>query len=376
MPEAEITIDMRLLIVGQGLAGSHLSLEAIRRGHQVTVVDLHRGASSSRISAGLLNPAAGRRFTLQRETWQQWQTALAIYRYWEQQWSLPLLDPRRMWRPFQDEKERFHFHKRLSYPPARQIMRESTDFFPDWLPPSWKGRATAVIDPVYLLNVPLFLDRTRLEIQKQGQLIEEWFDWDTLVPGPLNAQWKGKIYDKVFLCEGASLLHNPWFRWVPFQTSKGSILDFPRSPFRLPPDWILNCKHWLFQDHQGKARLGATASPPSSQPPQMHPPQQVSNADSALIPLLQSYDNEWNQLSGHEIVHTGYRPRLPDNQPLVGLHPALPSLGVLNGTGGRGGILTPWLAMRLFAWMDHQLPLPPQVDCRRNFPVSTASPFD
>lgn len=364
---------MRLLIVGQGLAGSHLSLEAIRRGHQVTVVDLHRGASSSRISAGLLNPAAGRRFTLQRETWQQWQTALSIYRYWEKQWSLSLLDPRKMWRPFQDEKERFHFRKRLSYPPARRTLCERTDSFPDGLPASWRERPAALIDPAYLLNVPLFLDQTRLEIQKQGQLIEEWFDFDALVPGLSNAQWKGVSYDKVFLCEGASLLHNPWFRWVPFQSSKGSILDFPRSPLPLDTDWILNSKHWLFQDHHGKARLGATAFPPSSQPPQIHSSRQVSDADSSLIPLLQSYDMELSHLSGHEIVHTGYRPRLPDNQPLTGLHPAFPSLGVLNGTGGRGGILTPWLAMRLFAWIDHQLPLPLQVDCRRNFPVSQAN---
>lgn len=357
----------RLLIVGQGLAGSHLALEAIRRGHKVTVVDLHRGASSSRISAGLLNPAAGRRFTLQRENWQQWQTALAIYHYWEKRWSLPLLDRRRMWRPFQDEKELFHFRKRLSYPPAQRIMSEQSDHSPNWLPTSWKARPAALIHPTYLLNVPLFLDQARQEIQRQGQLVEEWFDFDTLVPGETVAHWKGTPYDQVFLCEGSFLLHNPWFHWVPFQTSQGSILDFPQSPFPLDTDWILNSRHWLFQDHNGKARLGATAFPPSRKSPQIHPATSACHHESSLIPLLRSYDMDWNQLSGHEIVHTGYRPRIQDNHPLTGLHPAYPSLGVLNGTGGRGGILAPWLAMRLFAWLDHRLPLPSHVDCRRNF---------
>lgn len=359
-----------LLIVGQGLAGSHLALEGIRRGHRVTVVDLHRGASSSRISAGLLNPAAGRRFTLQRDTWQQWRTALQVYRYWEKRWNLSLLDARKMWRPFVDERERFHFQKRLDYAPAQSAMREATlDQQPDWLPANWRNQEAVLLDPVYLLNVPRFLDRALQEIQSQGTYLNEWLDQSDLQITPEQILWKGKAYSHVVFSEGGFLINNPLFDWIPFQTSKGSILDFPQSPAQLSADWVLNRKHWFFTNCKGLARLGATAHPPAKQAPIIHSPQPLHACQDPVQKLLETYQLQDDPSLGSVIVNTGYRPRVSDNQPLVGQHPRYPSVAIINATGGRGGILLPFLAMRLMAKIDHNLALPQPMDCRRNFPA-------
>ena len=55
------------LIVGQGLAGSLLAQELLRRGRSVHVVDDRWKSSSSQVAAGLMTPLTGRRFTLTKE---------------------------------------------------------------------------------------------------------------------------------------------------------------------------------------------------------------------------------------------------------------------------------------------------------------------
>ena len=55
------------LIVGQGLAGSLLAQELLRRGRTVHVVDDHWKSSASQVAAGLMTPLTGRRFTLTKD---------------------------------------------------------------------------------------------------------------------------------------------------------------------------------------------------------------------------------------------------------------------------------------------------------------------
>ena len=55
------------LIVGQGLAGSLLAKELLRRGRAVHVVDDRWKSSSSQVAAGLMTPLTGRRFTLTKD---------------------------------------------------------------------------------------------------------------------------------------------------------------------------------------------------------------------------------------------------------------------------------------------------------------------
>ena len=52
---------MEVLIVGQGLCGTFLSLELERAGISHLVIDERRPFSASRAAAGLINPVTGRR---------------------------------------------------------------------------------------------------------------------------------------------------------------------------------------------------------------------------------------------------------------------------------------------------------------------------
>lgn len=54
------------IIVGQGLAGSLIALNLLRRGKSVRVIDDGHKHAASKVAAGLINPITGRRHVL---TW-------------------------------------------------------------------------------------------------------------------------------------------------------------------------------------------------------------------------------------------------------------------------------------------------------------------
>ena len=48
------------LIIGQGLAGSTLAVELLKRGKSILVVDRQDGGGSTRVAAGLVTPLTGK----------------------------------------------------------------------------------------------------------------------------------------------------------------------------------------------------------------------------------------------------------------------------------------------------------------------------
>ena len=54
------------IIVGQGLAGSLIAYELLKRNRKILVYDLPEENQSSSVAAGLFNPVTGRRFV---KTW-------------------------------------------------------------------------------------------------------------------------------------------------------------------------------------------------------------------------------------------------------------------------------------------------------------------
>ena len=67
------------LIVGQGLAGSCLAWEFLRRGVPFHIADLGTGGSS-RVAAGLINPITGKNFEPSWRIAEFYPQAMAFYR--------------------------------------------------------------------------------------------------------------------------------------------------------------------------------------------------------------------------------------------------------------------------------------------------------
>ena len=88
------------LIVGQGLAGSLLAKELLRRGRSFHVVDDRWKSSSSQVAAGLMTPLTGRRFTLTKDYPELFASAQARLT------ELGVFRPIQVYRMFVDDEQR------------------------------------------------------------------------------------------------------------------------------------------------------------------------------------------------------------------------------------------------------------------------------
>ena len=91
---------MKILIVGQGIAGTLLAWSLRRRGAKVHIADVALPGHSSRAAAGIINPVTGKRFVkswrfdeffpVAKNIYQQLEQELGIT-FWEERPTLRLL---------------------------------------------------------------------------------------------------------------------------------------------------------------------------------------------------------------------------------------------------------------------------------------------
>ena len=99
-------MNVDFLIIGQGLAGSTLAVELLKRRRSILVVDRQDGTGSTRIAAGLITPLTGKGMN---PAWRQQYylpKALEFYHALEQESGRKLYHPTPVVRVFASERER------------------------------------------------------------------------------------------------------------------------------------------------------------------------------------------------------------------------------------------------------------------------------
>jgi flavin-dependent dehydrogenase len=77
----------KILIVGQGIAGSCLALEFISNGIEVVVISEKNENSASKIAAGLFNPLVLKKLNLGWKAYETLKAAKNFYSYWQSYWD-------------------------------------------------------------------------------------------------------------------------------------------------------------------------------------------------------------------------------------------------------------------------------------------------
>ena len=348
------------IIVGQGLAGSLLAWELIRRGRRVLVIDDGHRSSSSRVAAGLVNPLAGMRFNAHPRT-ADWLASMHRT-YGEIARTLrtaPYFHPLPMRRLFRSpEQQRFH-RRQLENATVQPYLAEA--FGPDEAGSAVRAphggfcqRETGTV------ALPRLLDDLRQWLRDQGALIEA-----ESLPGDIAAEGNNVRVGKrqtaqLIFCEGYRVRDNPWFDWLPLQPDKGEILRLQSS--RTLTHDIVNGAHWLIPLAEGGYRFGAT-----------HEHQQIDCQPTAQgrRKLEQGLEALLTDASDIQIVEhkAGVRPATADRNALLGTHPKIHRLHVCNGFGALGALSIPWHAGVMADYLVDRAPLPADVDIARCTPT-------
>jgi glycine/D-amino acid oxidase-like deaminating enzyme len=331
--------EMEFLIVGQGLAGTTLAWELIRRGREVMIVDAEETVTSSKIAAGLVTPITGQRMALSWRIHETLHTAREFYGRIEAELAAPLLHERPILRLFRDAAEAARWGRR----------RADTAFAPFIERPfvdvgefgGFEIRGGGYLD------CARYLGDSREVFKKRGMYEARYLDPVEAATHP--ARW-------VIFCQGFAAARNPFFGWVPWKAAKGEILTV-RIPALAGENRILTAGQWLAPVGSEFFRTGSTY--------EWH--QLNSNPTAEARTLLES---GLRRLTPHpfEIAdhRAAVRPIINESKALAGIHPAREKLAFFNGLGSKGSLHAPFVAQMLAAHLVDGTPLDETCDLRRN----------
>lgn len=323
-----------VIIVGQGLAGTTLAWAIHQRGYTLAVIDRGHHSSPSRIAAGLITPITGQRLAVAWRFPQLFPSAQQFYQHLQRQLDVTFFYPGPMVRLFVDEGERRLFSDRAE--------RYLSDLVRP-LDPAWPGVADFhadhggfVMPTAARLDVAKYLDASRLWLQRRGAFSPGTVDPSSdlrVTPAGVALPRFGLAARWLIWCQGFE--PNPFFPALPFNPVKGEMLTIRWSRV-----WyeVIHKGAWLAPVGEGRAKVGATYDREA--------------LDSRPTPAGRAWLKEQlgRLLKGcYEVVDhsAAVRPALIDGRPVLGLHPAYPSLGILNGLGSKGALLAPFCAQVL-----------------------------
>lgn len=350
--------DFDALVVGQGMAGSLLTLALQRRGWRVKLL-AGTGPSASRVSAGICNPVTGRQLVL---TWQAQALFAFLHRYYpalETELGLRFFYPIDHYRPFRDIGEQNHFLARTASPGLEAYVYddEAADTLYNALIFNRLGGLHT--RQVAWLNWPRLLDALHDRFSQQQILFRRHLNWAELRPAADGVHWQGRRYRFVLSCEGAAAALNPYFSYLPWHVAKGEMLQVRWAGGTLPG--MVHQGIWVLPQPDGTHRVGATYD-------HQHPDTEPTAAgrqwlENRLRPLL----GEKITVAGHV---AGLRPATRDRRPFVGLHPVYKNIGILGGMGSKGTSLTPYFAEQLADLLSTGKELDPAANIERYVSLS------
>lgn len=347
-------MEPRILIIGQGLAGTALGWQLWERGVNFLIVDRDEAVTSSKVAAGLITPITGMRLTVSWRYETFYREALRFYRRCGKRLGQRFLFPRGYVRLLRNEAEMVKWQKRscdgettrFVHPRApeldTQVFQEPANGF--------QQRHAAWLDTAGFLQASReFFEG--LDAWTQADVRHEEVRDDAN-----GVEWNGQRFSHVIWAQGWSAARHPLFDWVPFQSAMGTILTVKAD---LEGERrIVNRGCWLLPRGDGTVRAGSTykwtfgdANVPS--------PAQVAGLEATLRGLLKVPA----EVIGEQ---TAVRPIIKNRQALMGAHPAHPRVAFLNGLGSKGSLRAPWLARHLIEHLLDGAALDEALDLQQN----------
>lgn len=349
-----MTVDY--IIVGQGIAGSILSYELLKKNKKILLIDNNYPNSSSRVAAGLFNPVTGRRMV---HTWlahELFGLAHSYYPKIELKLKTQFFHPLPLHYLFSSIKESNDLYAKFSEPE-----------FADWINQNQTANClTDIHAPLGFLelkqagwcNVNKLLVAFKNYFEITGCYLQEQFNYEKLYQTVRGWEYGHIKTAAVIFCEGVGGLNNPWFGYLPFKPVKGEIITFKSNKLSLTS--IVKQHYWIIPQGNGIFKCGATFD--FNQINETPSKQAVNELFKWLTKTLRG---------SFEVINhqAAIRPTTLDRRPLLGEHATCKNLFIFNGLGSKGVSLAPYLASHFIGYLFSENELIPELNHRR-FPLA------
>jgi glycine/D-amino acid oxidase-like deaminating enzyme len=320
------------IIVGQGIAGTVLAYTFIKKGKSIMVIDDNTISACSRVAAGNFNPIVFKRLVKSWMADELIPFADTFYRDCEQFLKQEFYWKKEIVKIFAEETEKEFWQTKANDPNLSRYLNQSieTDFFQDII--HNPVGATFVKDAANLF-VSKYLADFRTYFSENNLLMDEKFDFNQLTVNPQNIKYKQVTATKIIFCEGYKVMDNPYFKWIPLKPAKGEVITVRIK--NLPTDKIINKGVYMLPIGDDLFIVGTTYDwvNLNDEPTEKARTEIADKLSKVLKVPFEIVDQQ-----------AGVRPSVNDRRPLLGLHPEHQTIGIFNGMGTKGVMLSPYFA--------------------------------
>jgi glycine oxidase len=345
-------IEVDYIIVGQGLAGSAVAVQLLKRGRRILVIDQYSKNTSSHIAAGLYNPVTGKNAV---KTWLADEIFPYLERFYgevEKRTGKKFLFPKLLYRPFASIHDQNEWMGKSSDEMYAQYIDQVKT----------KPQYAELHDPFGgillkqsgFLNTSTYLSAVREMIRENCLVWEEMFNDELLDISENFVFYKDVTARKIIFCQGERSFQNKWFGAVPIRPLKGETIVI-KSDWKT--DLIVNRGVYIVPGNKpGEYRVGSTYKYNDRSP--LATQEGLTELQGKLNDLLhvpyEICEHEW-----------GVRPTTIDRRPILGSHPIYENLIIFNGLGTKGVSLAPYFSEVLIRWLENREPLNKEVSVAR-----------
>ena len=341
------------IIVGQGLAGTILAYTLLKKGKTVLVIDDSSLSSCSRVAAGNMNPIVFKRLAKSWLADEVLPFAEKFYSESQKKLNTNFFLKKEIMKLFSSEHEK-EFWLKKAKDDSKYISDETIAYFHnDVLDNSAGG---ALVKQAGNLYVAKFLEDFRKYFMGKEILLEEKFENAALRQEEKAIMYKGNSADKIIFCEGWLATQNPFFADLPFRPAKGELLTVRIK--NINTDKIIHKGLYLLPIGDDLFIAGSTYNwnDLSDTPTEQYKNEIIERLEKLLLVPYEIVNHE-----------AGVRPAMHDRRPVIGFLPKNKNIGIFNGMGTKGVMLSPFFAEAFAQNILDGKALDDEVDVRRFF---------
>lgn len=339
------------IIVGSGLAGICFSEYCINNNKKFIVINNH-SQNSTTIAGGLYNPVVLKRFTSIWKAQDHLNTALPFFKNIEKKLKSNYLFEIPLHRKLFSIEEQNNWYVAADKPILSNFLS------PDLI----ENQNQLINAPFKMGEVKYtgYVDTNKLKtdyiqyLTDNNNYIEETFDYTLLKIETKKVTYNNFIAQKIVFCEGFGNQNNPYFNNLPLDGTKGELLLIHAPELKI--NTIINSSIFILPIGNDFYKVGATYNWEQKD----NTP--TENAKNELITQLKELINCEFEIIEH---YAGIRPTVKDRRPLVGVHHTYKNMFILNGLGTRGVLLGPYLADKLYNFIESNEALENEINIDR-----------
>jgi glycine/D-amino acid oxidase-like deaminating enzyme len=324
---------LKVLIVGQGLAGSLLSWAFIKKNVEITLIDSGI-ESASHIAAGVLKPINGRHLALSWKYLEYKKEADRIFENIESNLKTKFFHKTDIFQLLTSNGLVNDWMGRMSDPNYEGLLNfPSGENLPNWLK-ELNYPAIGVIKNSGWVDVPLMLKGFKNYFLKRGILRLEKFSFEEItISDEKNISYKNEAFDFVIFSEGIQGIHNPYFNYLPLLGRKGErmMIEIPE----ISGNEIIKKNIQIIPQSENVYWIGSNFEV------KFEDPSPTEKIGSFFLQELEELNLHNLNILDHSAA---VRPTVLDRRPLIGMHPKYSSLGIFNGMGSKGCLYAPYMA--------------------------------